>query len=131
MFCHHGQGERWPKHSREVLLLVSVEIVTETVQRMKQHSHIVTAQQRHTLRGPNVFLWCTHSSESVYSFYSCLTCLKCLENTQERAHVYTVLKPLDLHASLEQHLLLPTQETSIQGLMAQTWADTTLQPDMN
>lgn len=76
-------------------------------------------------------LTCTHSSESVYIFYSCLTSLNCLENTYERTCVYTVLKPLDLHVSLEQHLLLPTPETSIQGVMAHTWAYTPLQPAMN
>lgn len=41
MLCQHDQGERWPKHSREVLLVVRVDIVIETVQRMKQHSHIL------------------------------------------------------------------------------------------
>lgn len=115
--------------------MVSVEIVIETIQRMNQHSHILcgynTTYTRRTKCCPLVRSHALILLSQSIVFFSCLTCLNCLENSHERTCVYTVLKPLDLHVSLEQHLFLPTPETSIQGVMAHTWADTPLQPAMN
>lgn len=112
--------------------MVCAEISVGTIQRVKQHPHSSygynsTAEMyaRRTQCFPLVhsFFWI-----SLY-FLFLLDFLPLLENTQKRPHICIVQKSLDLHVSLEQHLLLPSPETSIQGVMAQTGA--TLQPAAN
>lgn len=132
--CHNCQGEKWPEHSRKGLQMLCAEISIGTIRRVKQHPHSSygynsTAEMyaRRTQCFPLVhsFFWI-----SLY-FLFLLDFLPLHENTQKGPHIYIVLKSLNLHVSLEQHLLLPSPETSIQGMMEQIGADTTLQPAAN
>lgn len=133
-YCHNRQGEKWPEHSRKGLQMLCAEISIGTIQRVKQHLHSSYGYNSTA----EMYARRTQCFPLVHSFFWISLCFSFLldflplhENTQKRPHIYIVLKSLNLHVSLEQHLLLPSPETSIQGMMEQIGVDTTLQPAAN